>query len=62
MTEQNPEVSNETLDLMSPILTDSNFLKKFPPSLVQVSEWDPLRDHGIAYAIKLASAGVDCVL
>ena len=58
VTEQNQECSADTLDLFSPLMTDRETLSKFPPTLVQVSENDPIRDYGILFAIKLAEAGV----
>jgi acetyl esterase len=37
-------------------------LSRLPPAFISVAEHDPLRDHGIHYAARLAQAGVPSVL
>jgi acetyl esterase/lipase len=47
---------------MSPLLASPESLSKFPPTMIQVSQNDPLRDYGILFAIKLKKAGVNVEL
>jgi len=42
----------------SPILAPDDWLGKCPPTWIAVSEYDVLRDEGIAYGDKLKKAGV----
>ncbi|GAA2650956.1 alpha/beta hydrolase [Streptomyces spororaveus] len=37
-------------------------LSGLPPALIVLADCDPLRDEGLAYARRLAGAGVDCTL
>ena len=57
VAEKNPRCKAHELDLMSPLAASEEQLKLLPPTLVQVSENDPLRDYGILFAVKLAKAG-----
>ena len=50
--------SKKSDPLYSPILSSDELLKKSPPTLVIVAEFDPLRDEGEAYAARLSAAGV----
>jgi len=62
ITEMNPAISGDQFYLMSPDLASSTMLSKFPQTLVQVSENDPLRDFGALFAVRLKKAGVDVQL
>ena len=42
---------------MSPLLADLEILSKFPKTLVQVSQNDPIRDFGLLFAIRLKKSG-----
>jgi acetyl esterase len=44
----------------SPVITPS--LKGMPPTLIQVGEWDVLRDEAIQYADRLRDAGCDVAI
>ena len=43
---------------MSPLLEDEARLASAPSAFVITAEYDPLRDEGVAYAERLAGAGV----
>ena len=43
---------------VSPLLADDRQLAQSPPTMVVTAGYDPLRDEGIAYAERLAAAGV----
>src|SRR5579862_2334887 len=49
---QNPDVA--------PVLAEN--LNGLPPAMVIIGQFDPLRDEGLAYAVKLIKAGVDVKL
>ncbi|MFN8185084.1 MAG: alpha/beta hydrolase fold domain-containing protein [Candidatus Nanopelagicales bacterium] len=52
------EPSQMTDPRVSPLLADSP--ETLPPTRVWTAGFDPLRDEGMAYAERLAGAGVDC--
>lgn len=43
---------------VSPLLEDDARLAAAPSALIVTAEYDPLRDDGVAYAVRLADAGV----
>lgn len=53
-----PDKKIRTTSLVSPLQASLDQLKKMPPTLIIVGEYDVLRDEGEAYAHKLMQAGV----
>lgn len=47
---------------VSPLHEDPSILAKAPPAIVITAEFDPLRDEGEQYALRLLEAGVPCSL
>lgn len=55
-------VGEDVLDAYDPRVSPAlGRLDALPPTLIQVAQFDPLRDEGIAYAQDLREAGVDAV-
>lgn len=61
VVERNPQCKADELDLISPLLAKAEDLAKFPPTLIQVADCDPLRDYGVLFAVKLKKAGARIV-
>ena len=59
---KNPGCNGDEHYLMSPLLAPQHILEKFPKTMIQVSQNDPLRDYGILFALSLKKAGVDVKL
>jgi len=56
-----PDTSKYKDPLVAPLNASSEQLKKLPPALIVVGEYDPLRDEVEAYAHKLMATGVPVV-
>jgi acetyl esterase len=55
-----PDPTTYSHPLASPLAATS--LAELPPTAIAVAEFDPLRDEGVAFASRLAEAGVEVVL
>ena len=53
-----PDRTQRTNPLVWPYHASADDLRGFPPTVVSVNQLDPLRDEGLAFARKLADAGV----
>lgn len=53
-----PKDANMKDPLASPLFADSSLLKGAPPALIITAQYDPLRDEGEAYGLKLIENGV----
>lgn len=47
ISEDYPECTGDKLDLMSPLLASDEILSKFPQTMINICQNDPLRDFGI---------------
>jgi acetyl esterase len=56
-----PTAENATNPLAWPYHATQSDLEGLPPHVISVNQLDPLRDEGLAFAVKLVSAGVSTV-
>lgn len=56
-----PDGANATNPLAWPLHASEQDLAGLPPHVISVNQLDPLRDEGLAYAIRLVHAGVSTV-
>lgn len=56
-----PDGGHRDDPLAWPLRADLDELAGLPPHVISVNQLDPLRDEGLAYATKLAAAGVSVV-